>query len=102
MVIQWLDLLLGCLACVILHELILICVVLVLFMLTTIRSFFVFSLFWLIKLILVPINFVKIQKPKLVNMAVVSDALKPERFAGGDHFKRWWPRVKFWLMSMNI
>jgi hypothetical protein len=58
MVIQCLDLLLGCLACVVLHELILICVVLVLFMLTTIKSFFVFSLFWLIKLILVHVNFV--------------------------------------------
>jgi hypothetical protein len=48
MVTQCLDLLLGRL----------IYVVLVLFMLTTIRSFFVFSLFWLIKLILVPVNFV--------------------------------------------
>jgi hypothetical protein len=54
MVIQWLD----CLACVVLHELILICVVLVLLMLTTIRSFFVFSLFWLIKLIFGSVNFV--------------------------------------------
>jgi hypothetical protein len=58
MVTQCLDLLLGCLVCVVLHELILICVVLVLFMLTTIRSFFVFSLFWFIKLILVHVNFV--------------------------------------------
>jgi hypothetical protein len=48
MVTQCLDLLLGRL----------IYVVLVLFMLTTIRSFFVFSLFWLIKLILVHVNFV--------------------------------------------
>jgi hypothetical protein len=44
MVIQCLDLLLGCLACVVLHEL-MICVVLVLFMLTIIISFYVFSLF---------------------------------------------------------
>jgi hypothetical protein len=35
-------------------------------------------------------------------MAGVSDALKPERFAGGDHFKRWQTCIKFWLMSMNI
>jgi hypothetical protein len=60
MVIQCLDLLLGCLACVVLHELILICVVLVLFMLTAIKLFFVFSLLWLIKLILVPVNFVTV------------------------------------------
>jgi hypothetical protein len=58
MVIQCLDLLLGCLACVVLHGLILICVVLVLFMLTVISSFFVLSLFWLIKLILVHVNFI--------------------------------------------
>jgi hypothetical protein len=56
MVIQCLDLLLDCLVCVLLHELILIYVVLVLFMLTAIKSFFVFSLFWLIKLILVHVN----------------------------------------------
>jgi hypothetical protein len=57
-------------------------------MLTAIKSFFVFSLFWLIKLILVLVSFVTIKKSELVNMAVVSDALKPERFARGDHFKR--------------
>jgi hypothetical protein len=45
MVIQYLDMLLGCLAYVVLHELILICAVLVLFLLTTIKSFYVFSLF---------------------------------------------------------
>jgi hypothetical protein len=89
MVIQWLDLLLGYLVCVVLHGLILICVVLELFMLTANRLFFVFSLFWLVKLILVPVNFLPIQKPELVNMAGVSDALKHEGFAGGDHFKRW-------------
>jgi hypothetical protein len=71
-------------------------------MLTTIRSLYVFSLFWLIKLILRPVNIVTIQKPDLVNMAGVSDALKPERFAEGDHFKRWQIRVNFWLMSTNI
>jgi hypothetical protein len=52
MVIQCIYLLLGSLACVVLHELVLICVVLMIFMLTATRSFFVFSLFWLIKLIL--------------------------------------------------
>jgi hypothetical protein len=31
-----------------------------------------------------------------------SDALKPERFAGGQNFKRWQTRVKFWLMSLRI
>jgi hypothetical protein len=35
-------------------------------------------------------------------MAGISDALKPERFAGGDNFKRWQTRVKFWLVSMKI
>jgi hypothetical protein len=35
-------------------------------------------------------------------MARLSDALKPEWFAGGDNFKRWQTRVKFWLMSMKI
>jgi hypothetical protein len=58
MVIQCLDLLLGCLTYVVLHELILICVVLVLFMLTTIKLIFVFYVFWLIKLILMSVNFV--------------------------------------------
>jgi hypothetical protein len=42
---QCLDMLLGCLAYVVLHELVLISVVLVLFMLTAIKLFFVFSLF---------------------------------------------------------
>jgi hypothetical protein len=58
MVFQCLDMSLSCLSCVVLHELILICVVLLLVMLTVIKSFYVFSLFWLIKLILVPVNFV--------------------------------------------
>jgi hypothetical protein len=35
-------------------------------------------------------------------MAGLSDALKPEQFAGGNNFKRWQTRVKFWLMSMKI
>jgi hypothetical protein len=35
-------------------------------------------------------------------MAGLSDALKLEQFTGGDNFKRWQTRVKFWLMSMKI
>ena len=34
-------------------------------------------------------------------MAGPSDAMKPERFAGGN-FRRWQTRVKFWLMSMEL
>ena len=30
-----------------------------------------------------------------------SDAMKPERFAGGN-FQRWQTRVKIWLMSMEL
>jgi hypothetical protein len=60
MVIQWLDLLFDCLAWVILHDLILICVVIVLFILIATRSFFMFSLLWLISLILGPVNFVTV------------------------------------------
>jgi hypothetical protein len=56
----------------------------------------------LYKLILNPINFLTIQKPEIINMAGILDALKPERFAGGDNFKRWQTRVKFWLVSMKI
>jgi hypothetical protein len=60
MVMQWLDVLFSCLTCVVLQELIFICIVLGLLMLTATRSFFVFSLFWLIKLILGRVNFVTI------------------------------------------
>jgi hypothetical protein len=56
----------------------------------------------MIKLILCLVNFLTIQKPDLVNMAGVSDALKPGVFAGGNHFKRWQTRAKFWLMSMKV
>jgi hypothetical protein len=35
-------------------------------------------------------------------MAGPSDALKPGWFAGGQNFKRWQIRVKFWLMSLRI
>jgi hypothetical protein len=35
-------------------------------------------------------------------MARASDALKPERFAGCQNFKRWQTMVKFWLMSFRI
>jgi hypothetical protein len=59
-------------------------------------------LLWLFKLILNPVNFLTIQKPEIINMAGILDALKPERFAGGDNFKRWQTRVKFWLVSMKI
>ncbi|XP_037410134.1 uncharacterized protein LOC119272880 [Triticum dicoccoides] len=34
-------------------------------------------------------------------MAGPTDLLKPERF-GGENFKRWQTRVKFWLMSLNL
>jgi hypothetical protein len=36
----------------------------------------------LVKLIVYHVNFVTIQKPNQINMAGLSDALKPERFAG--------------------
>jgi hypothetical protein len=49
----------------------------------------------MIKLILGLVNFLTIQKPKLVNMAGVSDALKPGEFARGNHFKRWQTQAKF-------
>jgi hypothetical protein len=35
-----------------------------------------------------PVNFPTIQKSEIINIAGISDALKPERFAGGDNFKR--------------
>ena len=34
-------------------------------------------------------------------MAGPSDAMKPERFAGGN-FRRWQTRVKFWLTPMEL
>ena len=51
-------------------------------------------------------TFPTIQKPYLCiycnsAMAGPSDAMKPERFAGGN-FRRWQTRVKFWLMSMEL
>jgi hypothetical protein len=70
MMIQCLDLLLGSLACVVLHELVLIYVVLVLFMLTATKSFFVFSLFWLIKLILGLVNFVIVLTSQYINIYI--------------------------------
>jgi hypothetical protein len=95
MVILWIDLLSICLICVAFCDLISICVVLVLFMLTASRSLFLYMLTWMIKLILGLVNFLTIQKPELVNMAGVSDALKPGVFAGGNHFKKWQTRAKF-------
>jgi hypothetical protein len=35
-------------------------------------------------------------------MAGPLDALKPDRFVGGQNFKRWQTRVKFWFMSLRI
>jgi hypothetical protein len=102
MVISWIDLLSIYLICVAFYDLISICVVLVLFMLTASRSLFLYMLSWMIKLILGIVNFLTIQKPELVNMAGVSDALKPGVFVGGNHFKRWQTRAKFWLMSMKV
>jgi hypothetical protein len=57
-------------------------------MLTTSISLFLYMLTWMIKLILGLVNFLTIQKLELVNMAGVSDVLKPGVFAGGNHFKR--------------
>jgi len=34
-------------------------------------------------------------------MANASDAMKPERF-GGENFRRWQTRAKFWLMSLGL
>jgi hypothetical protein len=102
MVILWIDPLSICLVCVAFCDLISICVVLVLFMLTASRSLFLYMLSWMIKLILGLVNFLTIQKPELVNMAGISDALKPGVFTGGNHFKRWQTQAKFWLMSMKV
>jgi hypothetical protein len=61
-----------------------------------------FVLCFIIKLILGPVNFPIIQKPDRINMARPSDALKPNRFIGGQNFKRWQIRFEFWLMSLRI
>jgi hypothetical protein len=95
MVISWIDPLSTYLICVAFYDLISICVVLLLFMLTASRSLFLYMLSWMIKLILGLVNFLTIQKPELVNMAGVLDALKPGVFTGGNHFKRWQTRAKF-------
>jgi hypothetical protein len=57
MVILLIDPLSICPVCVVFYDLISICVVLVLFMLTTSRSLFLYMLTWMIKLILDFINF---------------------------------------------
>jgi hypothetical protein len=57
MVILWIDPLSICLICIAFCDLIPICVVLVLFMLTVSRSLFLYMLTWMIKLILGLINF---------------------------------------------
>ena len=46
-------------------------------------------------------NYLTIQNLDLIEMAGPTDLLKPERF-GGENFKRWQTRVKFWLMSMKL
>jgi hypothetical protein len=74
--------------CVNLVELVLIYSVLMSWILSSGRSGF-FVLCCIIKLILGPVNFLTIQKPDRINMAGPSDALKPDRFAGGQNFKRW-------------
>ena len=48
-----------------------------------------------------------IQKPyscvySILAMAGPSDAMKPERFGGGENFRRWQNKVRFWLMSMGL
>jgi hypothetical protein len=60
MVISWIDPLSICLICVAFCDLIWICVVLVLFMLTTSRSLFLYMLTWMIELILGLVNFLTI------------------------------------------
>jgi hypothetical protein len=95
MVISWIDLLSIYLVCVAFCDLISICVVLLLFMLTASRLLFLYMLTWMIKLILGLVNFLTIQKSELVNMAGVLDALKPGVFAGSNHFRRWQTRAKF-------
>ena len=50
--------------------------------------------------------FPTIQKPyrcvySILAMAGASDAMKPERFSGGQNFRRWQTKVKFWLMSLG-
>jgi hypothetical protein len=60
MMISWIDLLSIYLICVAFCDLISICVVLVLFMLTASRSLFLYILTWMIKLILDLVNFLTI------------------------------------------
>jgi hypothetical protein len=58
MVISWIDPLSICLVCVVFYDLILICVVLVLFILTDSTLLFLYMLTWMIKLILGLVKFV--------------------------------------------
>jgi hypothetical protein len=60
MVILWIDPSSICLICVTFCDLISICVILVLFMLTASRSLFLYMLTWMIKLILGLVNFLTI------------------------------------------
>jgi hypothetical protein len=88
MKVLWLDLLSILLLCVNLVELVQICSFLMSWILSANRSRF-FVLCRIIKLTLGSVNFLTIQKPDRINMAGPSDALKPDRFAGGQNFKRW-------------
>jgi hypothetical protein len=85
MSVLWLDPLSIILLCVNLVELVQIYSVLMSWILSASRSMF-FILCCIIKLILGPVNFPIIQKPDRINMARPSDALKPNRFAGGQNF----------------
>jgi hypothetical protein len=73
-----------------------------------IASFLVSRLFLKIKsgLFIIRLFFPTIQKPDYtyfydLEMAKASDAMKPERF-GGENFRRWQTRAKFWLMSLGL
>jgi hypothetical protein len=57
-------------------------------------------------LFIIRLFFPTIQKPDYayfygLAMAKASDAMKPERF-GGENFRRWQTRAKFWLMSLGL
>jgi hypothetical protein len=70
-------------------ELILICVPLMLFMLTAIRSFYVFSLFWLIKLISEFVNIVT-RCTRLPDWASVRSTGVRRRFLAPMSWSPWW------------
>jgi hypothetical protein len=92
MTVLWLDPLSILLLCVNLVELVQICSVLMSWILSA-STYGFFVLCCIIKLILGHVNFLTIQKPDRINMARPSDALKPDRFSGGQNFKRWQTRL---------